>query len=71
VRVMDGSPPSFHPVTFLRLNARELRDLAADEPPTVSEYLRRVATDWETKATELEAAELAAADAPAGASAQH
>jgi hypothetical protein len=46
----------FHEISFLRVHAAQLRKIANNKPDPISEYLHRIAEDWERRADGLEAA---------------
>jgi hypothetical protein len=48
-------PPEFHEISFLRITATQLRQIAANKAPPTSAYLLQVARDWDARADELEA----------------
>jgi hypothetical protein len=47
---------SFHEISFLRVNAAQLRKIASNKPDPISADLHRIAEDWEGRADALEAA---------------
>ncbi len=46
----------FHEISFLRLAAIQLRQIASTEPAQISARLCRIARDWDARADQLEAA---------------